>query len=398
MNESKKILLKKFISKCIQFVLIICIAFTMTIEFSFPKKAFADIQYGTAPLANGTYRIKNLYSKEYLDVAGAGTSNGTNVDQYLGNDTNAQIWDLTYLGNYHYKITPHTNYSQCLDVAGAIDQDGTNIQVYSSNGTPAQEWSIAPVGDGSYTISPMMTSTRVMDVEGPSLEDGANVHLWTYGGFDNQKWLFEKQYYNNDNTYSDVNSNYDRSAAIQYADTYAYNYNSNYLTTPNSEDCTNFVSQALHESGLPYVIDGDYTDDISWYYDSLGPEYLASRTWGGAANFARHWGTIKETGLQKAYKTIEFDSAAATLADWTYAWWNLYDGDIVQLVNHNTDEAHHSMIIDNDATTNYTHNINDDVTFAEHSNNNSGISLYQTLQDMVAAGNTDKIIIYRINK
>lgn len=399
MNKSKKIFLMKIVSKFLQCILITCIVFIMAIGFSFnlPKKVSADVFNGGTILPNGSYRIKNVYSKEYLDVAGAGTSDGTNVDQYSGNDTNAQIWDLTYLGNYHYKITPHTNYSQCLDVAGAVDQDGTNIQVYSSNNTSAQQWSIYPVNNGAYIISPMMAA-KVMDVEGPSMNDGANVHLWSYLGLDNQKWIFEQQYYYNNDPNSYPNNGFNPFSAAQYADTYAYNYNSNYLTTPNSEDCTNFVSQSLHAGGLPYINNGNRTDNVSWYYDVLytaGPIYYASYTWGGAANFARHWGTIKGTGLQNAYKTIEFDSAAAALNDWHYLWWNLYDGDVVQLVDRNAEEAHHSMIIDNYVATNQAYNIND-VTFAEHSHNNSGKSLYQTLQDMVATDDNDKIIIHRI--
>ena len=60
--------------------------------------------------SNGTYRIKNVNSSKYLDVAGGGTTSGTNVIQFsLNNGTNQQ-WQVTGLGDGCHVIVPrHTN-------------------------------------------------------------------------------------------------------------------------------------------------------------------------------------------------------------------------------------------------------------------------------------------------
>lgn len=51
-------------------------------------------------------------------------------------------------------------------------------------------------------------------------------------------------------------------------------------------DCTNFVSQVLHENGVPEV-DGPRKEDSSWYYE-WGLIARPSYTWAGAHNFYMH--------------------------------------------------------------------------------------------------------------
>lgn len=204
-------------------------------------------------------------------------------------------------------------------------------------------------------------------------------------------------YYDND-PYSDPNNSYNRIGAIQYADQYG-TANSNYLVPPDGDDCTNFVSQCIHEGGgLSYINNGDRTSDTSWYYSTfLGVGYYASYAWGGAANFQRHWGTnFYESCQQNAYESIEFYSCTNALANWNYIYSNLYNGDIVQLVKQ-TGDAHHSMIVDNQSDWNNTYQVSD-IDIAEHSNNNIQKSLYEIILDRINHGSTDKLIIERISK
>jgi hypothetical protein len=53
--------------------------------------------------------------------------------------------------------------------------------------------------------------------------------------------------------------------AVQYAETYAINHNPAYAFFQDNGDCTNFVSQILHEGGLFPMETGAH----EWYYNSL---------------------------------------------------------------------------------------------------------------------------------
>jgi hypothetical protein len=69
-------------------------------------------------------------------------------------------------------------------------------------------------------------------------------------------------------------ASYSGTNAAQYADKWWNSYNSNYYKF-NGDDCTNFVSQALHDpyggGGMDYVGGSSSTDDSQWWmhYSSL---------------------------------------------------------------------------------------------------------------------------------
>ena len=89
-----------------------------------------------------------------------------------------------------YELAPVSNSSTRLDVAGASTSDGANVQVYASNGTKAQRWAISSDGDGWFAIL-SRNSGKALDVDGASTLDGANV--WQYSGNNTnaQRWLFK---------------------------------------------------------------------------------------------------------------------------------------------------------------------------------------------------------------
>ncbi|MGW4824923.1 ricin-type beta-trefoil lectin domain protein [Streptomyces sp. NPDC004227] len=70
---------------------------------------------------------------------------------------------------------------KCLDVAGAGSADGTAVQLYDCNGTAAQQWTVRSDG----TIRAL---GKCLDVTGGSTADGAKVQLWSCTGAANQKW------------------------------------------------------------------------------------------------------------------------------------------------------------------------------------------------------------------
>ena len=124
---------------------------------------------------------------------------------------------------------------------------------------------------------------------------------------------------------------YNRVLAVGYASTYAFKYNKAWIR--DTEDCTNFVSQALYYGGWPMTGGVGDNDETAWYNvgepDSLLGErwgrstYKRSRTWAAADNFMRF---LQISGRARRCNIDE-----------------LRIGDVVQ--HFTNGEAHHTMMI-----------------------------------------------------
>ncbi|HEY0535861.1 MAG TPA: glycoside hydrolase family 3 C-terminal domain-containing protein [Actinoplanes sp.] len=68
-----------------------------------------------------------------IDVAAANNANGTAIQLYDCNGTNAQSWTAAADGSLQ-------SLGKCMDVTGAGTTDGTKIQLYDCNGSAAQKW------------------------------------------------------------------------------------------------------------------------------------------------------------------------------------------------------------------------------------------------------------------
>jgi beta-glucosidase len=68
-----------------------------------------------------------------IDVAAANNANGTPVQLYDCNGTNAQSWTVASDGSLQ-------SLGKCMDVAGAGTADGSKIQLYDCNSSAAQKW------------------------------------------------------------------------------------------------------------------------------------------------------------------------------------------------------------------------------------------------------------------
>jgi len=75
-----------------------------------------------------------------IDDAGAGTSNGTKIQIYTCNGTNAQTWTVAP-DNTLQVLT------DCMDVTNAGTTSGTLVQLHTCNGTGAQQWEAQSSGE-----------------------------------------------------------------------------------------------------------------------------------------------------------------------------------------------------------------------------------------------------------
>ncbi|MEZ0094015.1 ricin-type beta-trefoil lectin domain protein [Streptacidiphilus sp. EB129] len=116
------------------------------------------------------------YGGKCVDVAGANSANGTAVQLYDCNGTNAQNWTVATDGSLQAL-------GKCMDVTAAGTANGTQVQLYDCNGTGAQKWQHQSNGS---LLNP--ESGRCLDATGPSSANGTRLQLWDCAGSANQQW------------------------------------------------------------------------------------------------------------------------------------------------------------------------------------------------------------------
>ena len=115
------------------------------------------------------------YGGKCVDVAGANSANGTQVQLYTCNGTAAQQWTVGTDGTIRAL-------GKCMDVAAAGTANGTKVQLYDCNGTGAQSWSRS----GTQLVN--ANSGKCLDATGPSSADGTPLQIWSCTGAANQQW------------------------------------------------------------------------------------------------------------------------------------------------------------------------------------------------------------------
>ena len=138
-----------------------------------------------------TYRLRNVNSGLYLEVAEGTAANGTNVQQGNGDAT---LWKFRDGGDGYYYLYAQVGDGETylLDLDCGKTEDGTNIGIYSNTYCDAQLFKFVDKGDGSYTITTKVTKdASCIGIAGASKDNGANAVQWTCDGSDNQKWVLE---------------------------------------------------------------------------------------------------------------------------------------------------------------------------------------------------------------
>ncbi|MGW1007825.1 ricin-type beta-trefoil lectin domain protein [Streptomyces sp. NPDC002520] len=117
------------------------------------------------------------YAGLCLDDRGASTANGSAIQVYTCNGTNAQNWTVDQTNNTLQVL------GKCLDVTAGGTANGTKVQLYDCNGSGAQVW--VPQTDGSL-LNPQ--SGKCLDDTGWSTTPGTQSQIWSCTGGANQKW------------------------------------------------------------------------------------------------------------------------------------------------------------------------------------------------------------------
>jgi beta-glucosidase len=138
--------------------------------------ASQSFTWTVAPANSGTTGPVTGYAGLCLDVRGASSADGTPVQVYTCNGTNAQQWTVASNGTLQAL-------GKCLDVAGGGTANGTLVQLYTCNNTGAQVWQ--PGANGSL-VNPQ--SGKCLDDTNQSTTPGTQAQIWSCTGSANQSW------------------------------------------------------------------------------------------------------------------------------------------------------------------------------------------------------------------
>lgn len=157
-------------------------------------QGYTNTSLYAASTFEGYYYIKNKNSGLYLDVVNGAAADGTNIQQWAYNGSDAQKFRIRYYGNGdYYLLTANSGYASAVDVANGSSAGGTNIEQWTYWGGTMQLFRIQQNDDGTVAFLTKASGyASALDVFNGSTANGANVEQWPYWGGDMQKWELVK--------------------------------------------------------------------------------------------------------------------------------------------------------------------------------------------------------------
>ena len=142
---------------------------------------------------DGTYVIRNKNSGKVLDVRYAAAANGAVVWQYAANGSQAQRWLIRNAGNGYFIQSALGNW--VLDIAGANRANGTRISLYRPNGTKAQLFvpsSTDFAAKNGLLVKSAVNNKVGMDIRWGSLSNSAPLQIYQNNGSQAQRFSFKQ--------------------------------------------------------------------------------------------------------------------------------------------------------------------------------------------------------------
>ncbi|MFB9235787.1 glycosyl hydrolase family 18 protein [Plantactinospora siamensis] len=136
---------------------------------------YQTVTGGTPPPTGRTGPITGIAGK-CVDVAAAGTANGTAIQLYTCNGTAAQSWTVGGDGTLRAL-------AKCADVTSGSTANGAKVQLWDCNGTGAQVWQAQSNGT---LRNPQ--SNKCLDATDNGSADGTRLQIWDCFGGANQVW------------------------------------------------------------------------------------------------------------------------------------------------------------------------------------------------------------------
>ena len=150
-----------------------------------------NVEPRTEITSGSIYKLININSGKALDVTQSGTNNGTNVQIFQDNNTDAQKWRIQDTGNDTYKLISMLS-DKVLDVSQSGTVDGTNVQIWDDNDSLAQRWYLQTIDNGQMYKVLNAISRKALDVDHSGTNNGANVQIWADNGTRAQQWRLHR--------------------------------------------------------------------------------------------------------------------------------------------------------------------------------------------------------------
>ncbi len=324
------------------------------------------------------FYLTNILANKCLCFDYRNATDDANVGVYGNYKHTCQQWVVERIPNssyytirsvyngYYLALPDNTNYSA-----------GTEVKIRNFSGSvPAiGQWRITYSGTRGVKIAPRGNSAVFLMTEGNGTSDSTKVVLGTNNNFLSQHWQLESsnaemvRY----NLNEQINNQYDRETAVEYAMNYANSPNTEQYTYKEGHDCANFVSQCLFAGGLNMIgtptVAGECTDErqgdtANWFYRDFAGVVSneTSLSWSNAEGFRQHWGWSQTRAIMRSYQYIQYDSCEDIIRDKEYLLTVVQPGDVIQQLKlEDENVAQHTMIVY--AVT------DDNIYYAQHSGN-----------------------------
>jgi Ricin-type beta-trefoil lectin domain/Concanavalin A-like lectin/glucanases superfamily len=129
----------------------------------------------------GWYQLVNRNSGKCVDARSSGTANGTVVQQYTCNTTNAQQVQFQPVSGGYFRIGNRNNSAQVFDVTSASTADGASVILKTYAGATEQQWQ--PIAEaGSYWHLVARRSGKCLHVHASETADSVPLEQWTCNG------------------------------------------------------------------------------------------------------------------------------------------------------------------------------------------------------------------------
>ncbi|MFM1613113.1 RICIN domain-containing protein [Streptococcus mutans] len=141
-------------------------------------------------ISNGDYHIVLASNPSYgIDVAGASSKNGTNIQVYQNTMTSEQVFTISYLGSGYYKLI-HKFTNKSIDVANGSRDINTNVQLWEYNGSAAQQWILKQNGLNNTFEIISRRSGLSLDVANGQIANNTNIQMYESNGSPAQQFRF----------------------------------------------------------------------------------------------------------------------------------------------------------------------------------------------------------------
>jgi hypothetical protein len=127
------------------------------------------------------YSVTNKNSGKCVDARAAGTTNGTVIQQYACNASNAQQYQFASTGGNYVRINNRGNSAQALDVTNVSAADNAPIQTWSYSGGANQQWQPVAEADGFFHFV-NRHSGKCLDVPAASTADSVQLVQYACNG------------------------------------------------------------------------------------------------------------------------------------------------------------------------------------------------------------------------